>query len=877
MQARRLFTFSFTLTALAVILLVPGTQRTAMAAPGKAAGTLEVIRGGKGGAFCPLQHTDVKATISGMIAHVSVTQEFANASGDTIEAVYTFPLPQDAAVDDMTIQIGERTIRGVIKRREEAAQIYAKAIASGHTAALLDQERPNIFTQTVGNIPAGAAVQVSITYLARLKYEDGGYEFVFPMVVGPRYIPGSQAIGKQGGGIAPDTDQVPDASRITPAMAPEGTRAGHDISLELTLDAGVPIQALRSPTHEIESEPRGASSAVVRLRNEAEIPNKDFILRYAVAGTAIAEGVLTHTAAALPNVVAGKVTAAQTNGYFTMVIQPPERFPESDISPKELVFVMDSSGSMSGFPEAKSKRLIDHAIDGLYAGDTFNVIKFAGDTAVLFEEPVYPTAENVRKAKAFLNGSWGGGGTEMMKAIRAALAPSDAADHVRIVVFLTDGYVGNDMEIISEIQKHQNARIFAYGIGSSVNRFLLDKMAEAGRGVVEYVSQKQDEKEAEAAANRLYERLRAPLLTDISVDFGTLPVADVYPRRIPDLFSAKPVIITGRYTRPAKGTVRLTGKRAGDPYTREIAVDLPEQEQSNDALASLWAREKIDDLMSQDWSGLQNGQMKDELRNEITQVGLDHRLMTQFTSFVAVEDKVVTEGGAPKRIQVPVELPEGVQYEPGWAGADKASITVNAQVSVMSTNQAVMVTGAAPMISQGSAATYTWTPPVLSKSGGNTGMPAPPPPPPSATPSNGTGSGASTGAGSGGGISGGVYRVRGGVVARADAKKVAPPRPIDVKVHPRLVAAYDCWRSQFDKSKAASDCKLRSERMLVEVILAENSKSALEELKALGFDASTEQPRRNRVVGRIAVERLAKLAEVKGVQFVAPASAGQER
>src|SRR6185312_13199328 len=214
--------------------------------------------------------------------------------------------------------------------------------------------------------------------------------------------------------------------------------------------------------------------------------------------------------------------------------------------------------------------------------------------------------------------STGSGGTEMMTAIKAALEPSDNQGHVRIVCFMTDGYVGNDMEIISEVQKHPNARVFAYGIGSSVNRFLLDKMAEAGRGVVEYVSQQQNEKEAEQAANRLYERLRAPVLTDISLDFGSLPVTDLYPRRIPDVFSARPVIVTGRFTRSAHGILRLTARRAGGTYTREIAVDLPARDDGNASLATLWARDKIDDLMAQDWNGLQGGTMKSELRDQIT-------------------------------------------------------------------------------------------------------------------------------------------------------------------------------------------------------------------------------------------------------------------
>jgi Ca-activated chloride channel family protein len=300
------------------------------------------------------------------------------------------------------------------------------------------------------------------------------------------------------------------------------------------------------------------------------------------------------------------------------------------------------------------------ALAGLNPQDTFNLITFSGDTRILFPEPVPATQENLRKAREFLDSHSGSGGTEMMKAIRAALDPSDSQSHIRVVCFMTDGYVGNDMEIIAEIQKHPNARIFSFGIGNSANRFLLDKMAEYGRGEVEYVSLSED---GSAAARRFHERVRNPLLTDISIDWGGLPVGEIYPARIPDLFSAKPLILTGRYSRSARGTIRLRGKVAGREFTRNIAVTLPETEPRHDVLSSLWARTQIDHLMGQDYAGIQRGTTRGDVREAITKLGLEYRLMTQFTSFVAVEEVVVTEGGTPRRIDVPVEMPEGVSYE----------------------------------------------------------------------------------------------------------------------------------------------------------------------------------------------------------------------
>jgi Ca-activated chloride channel homolog len=244
----------------------------------------------------------------------------------------------------------------------------------------------------------------------------------------------------------------------------------------------------------------------------------------------------------------------------------------------------------------------------------------------------------------------GSGGTEMMKAIRAALDPSDGQDHVRIVCFMTDGYVGNDNEIIAEVGRHPNARVFAFGIGSAVNRHLLDKMAEQGRGEVEYVGLSDD---GSAAARRFHERVRNPLLTDISVDWGGLPVAEIYPQRIPDVFSAKPIYLSGRFTAPAKGVIRIHGKLAGRSITREIAVDFPASEPKHDVLATLWARRKIDDLSMKGT----------DTREQVTQLGLDYKLMTQYTSFVAVEEMTVTDGGRPRRVEVPVEMPDGVSYK----------------------------------------------------------------------------------------------------------------------------------------------------------------------------------------------------------------------
>ncbi len=403
---------------------------------------------GKATRAFPLKHTDVSIQVSGPLARAQVTQQFENPYPDKIEAVYTFPLPQSAAVDAMTLRVGDRVVKGTIKKREEARAMYEAAKRRGNVAGLLDQERPNIFTQSVANIFPGEKITVTIGYVETLSYGDGVYSVMFPMVVGPRYIPGQPIaqVYPLGEGWAYDTDQVPDASHITPPVLKPGTRSGHDLSMSVKIDAGVPIQQVQSTTHDIIVNHSTASQADVHLKHEATIPNKEFILTYAVAGEDIHDAVLTHRNG--------------EDGFFTLLLQPPDRVKTDEVTPKELVFVLDTSGSMSGFPIEKAKETMRLAIDGLNPRDTFNVITFAGDTHILFPEPVPATQANVRKAQAFLASRSGGGGTDMRKAIRAALEPSDSQEHVRIVCFMTDGYIGNDMHSGRSAETSQRPRFF---------------------------------------------------------------------------------------------------------------------------------------------------------------------------------------------------------------------------------------------------------------------------------------------------------------------------------------------------------------------------------------------------------------------------------
>ena len=617
----------------------------AAAAQGTTQGSLYAL--GKEGADlgpCPLKGTSVTADISGFVARVNVRQEFVNSFAESIEATYVFPLAAKGAVDRMTMTVGERVIRGRIMKRDEARAAYDEARNAGNRAALLDQERANIFTQSVANILPGETVVIEISYVETLGYEDGEYQFVFPMTIGPRYNPAG----------------VADAAKITP---PTVSRPGHDISITVNINSGVPIAAIRSTSHDIDQTNFSPTAAKVSLRDGAVIPNKDFILRYDVTGKRIEDAVLTHR--------------TNNEGFFSLILQPPDKLAAEDRTPKEIVFVLDTSGSMSGFPIEKAKEAIALSLEGLYPEDTFNLITFAGDTAILFKEPVPATRANLRAAQKFLAGRSGSGGTEMMKAVKASLDPSDAQDHLRIVCFMTDGEIGNDDEIVAEIQRHPKARVFTFGIGSSVNRSLLDRMASEGRGEAEYVSLQDD---GSKAARRFYERVRTPILTDLSIDWNGLPVSGVYPTPLRDLFAAKPVIVFGRYSSPATGTIKLRGKIGGQPYEREIKVNLPENDAANDSLAAMWARTRVDQLSSSVLNA--NKAAANEINDEIRDLGLKFSLVTRFTSFVAIEDRLANPSGTSTSVAVPVAAPEGTTGAAGGGGGGVTDVYVTGVDSV---------------------------------------------------------------------------------------------------------------------------------------------------------------------------------------------------
>ncbi len=587
----------------------------------------------------PLEHTDVKAAIAGYIATVDVTQKYCNPYEEKIEAVYVFPLPENAAVNEFLMTIGERRIRGIIREREEAERVYNEARQQGYVASLLTQERPNVFTQSVANIEPGHAIDIQIRYFHTLAYDDGWYEFVFPMVVGPRFNPpgstgGIGAVGRGSGGLS---GQATEVQYLRP-----GERSGHDIGLEVAIQAGVDIEDLRSVNHQIAVTRPGESQAVVRLDPADAIPNKDFVLRYKVAGDRVKSAMLTHR--------------DERGGFFTLMLYPPDDLRDIPRGPMEMIFVLDCSGSMDGRPIEQAKAAVSHALKKMRPDDTFQIIRFSNNSSKLGPKPLAATRENIAKGQRYLRSLQGEGGTMMIEGIRAALDFPHDERRMRTVAFLTDGFIGNEQEILAEVDKRLGAsRVFSFGVGSSPNRYLLDGMARVGRGAVAYLSLNDD---AAAVMDAYFDRVSHAALADVSIDWGGLDVADVYPQRLPDLFVGRPVIVTGRFRSAPAATVNIRGRAGNGEITLAVPIDPADAEATHSGLPAVWARHKIADLS---WRSL--AQPDGDWAAAIRNVALEFGLMSDYTAFVAVDTTRRTAGNHGTTVAVPVPVPDGVKYE----------------------------------------------------------------------------------------------------------------------------------------------------------------------------------------------------------------------
>jgi Ca-activated chloride channel family protein len=589
----------------------------------------------------PLQATDVEISVRGIVADTVVAQSFSNPTEQWMEGVYVFPLPTGAAVYSMRLVIGERIIEGRIEEREAAKKAYVAAKRQGRKASLVEQERPNIFTTSVANIGPGETVEVRIEYQQTLKFDHGELELRFPMVVGPRFMPGmSTGTTSQGTGWAFDTDQVPDASRISPPVALDPDENLNPVTLRVTLEAGFPLSRLVSPYHPVQiARPDGRRHVIVL---DGPVPaDRDFVLRWAPeAGRTPKAAVFTE----------------EWDGEFfvmAMVVPPADEFAEAVRLPRETVFVIDTSGSMGGASIVQAREALLFALNQLAPEDFFNIIEFDSNFTVLFPEsqPAMPAA--IQRATAWVERLRADGGTEMMAPLLRALEDHREVTPLRQVIFITDGCVGNEEALFSAVERHLGrSRLFTVGIGSAPNGFFMERAAVFGRGTFTFIGAPS---EVDSKMRGLFVKLENPVLASIEMSWPD-PGAEVWPRQIPDLYAGDPVVVAARLG-TIEGDLRLSGVRADAQWASEIPLRIGSERAG---IHRLWARRKIAALMDDAVRGIK----KETVREEVLNVALKHQLISKYTCLVAVDVTPTRPAGENmKTAAVPTNLPAGWRAE----------------------------------------------------------------------------------------------------------------------------------------------------------------------------------------------------------------------
>ena len=635
-------------TALCSVCLVPRAAQASAEAPpaDKTLSPYFVVEGADPNVEAlPLESTKVDVQVTGVIAEVTVTQAYKNAGKKPINAQYVFPASTRAAVHGMRMQVRDQIIEAQIKEKQQAAQLFETAKKAGKSASLLEQQRPNVFTMKVANVMPGDHLEVSLRYSELLVPTSGVYELDYPTVVGPRYSNQPQASAK------PQDEFI--ASPYTPA----GGAPSYTFELSGSVSTPIPLQSLESPSHSITSSvdnPELRHFAVAA--SERAGGNRDFVLRYRLAGDAIQSGLSLFDSGG--------------EKFFLLQVEPPKRVPNELIPPREYVFIVDVSGSMAGFPLETSKKLLRELIGGLRPTDKFNVLLFSGATALLAEHSLPATASNIALATRFIDDQNGGGGTELLPALEQAFSLSKSDGLSRSFLVVTDGYIGQDRGAVDLVRnKLSDANVFAFGIGSSVNRFLIEGVAKAGAGEPFVVT---DPAQANATADRLRDYVKTPVLTDVKVGYEGFDAYDVEPKTLPDVLAERPVVIQGKYRGDAQGFVNLSGLTGKGSFAQRLDVSQVKSRPEHRALSFLWARSRIATLG--DFGFAEPSALA---KNEITALGLKYNLLTDYTSFVAVARKVVNPGGSATNVDQPLPLPAGVSNSavgPNGDGADEPEL-----------------------------------------------------------------------------------------------------------------------------------------------------------------------------------------------------------
>lgn len=576
----------------------------------------------------PLKKTDVTANITGTIAETYVTQTYKNEGDSPISASYLFPASTKVSVHGMTMQVGNNIVTAQIKEKEEAKQEFEEAKSEGKSASLLEQKRANVFNMDVANIMPGDTVIIKLHYTELISPEEGIFQFVFPTVVGPRYSDPKDQTDKDANGWVE-----------TPYMESGSTATGK-YNITVNLSTGVPITNLSSKSHDINIAWNNNSSAKITLSNPADYAgNRDFILDYKLTGNQVESGLV--------------LSEGESENFFMLTIQPPERFTPEDIPPREYIFVLDVSGSMYGYPLDTAKTLIRDLVSNLKETDKFNLILFSGSSEQLSPKSLTATSENIQSAIDLIEKQEGYGGTSLSPALESAINIPADKNTARSIVVITDGYISGEQNVFDLISQNLGTTsFFSFGIGSSVNRYLVEGIAYAGAGESFVVT---DSEDALKTAERFRTYIQSPILTDINVAYEGFDVYDVEPAALPVLFAQKPIVLFGKYKGEAKGTITVTGKTGNKAYSQKIAVSEVKTLTDNDAVNYLWARTRVERLMDYGYS-------KDnpEIKDEVTQLGLDYSMMTPYTSFIAVIDTIRNPGGESADVDQPNPLPLGV-------------------------------------------------------------------------------------------------------------------------------------------------------------------------------------------------------------------------
>jgi Ca-activated chloride channel family protein len=572
----------------------------------------------------PLKDTRVQIDVAGVIADVKVVQTYRNEGIRPINASYVFPASTRAAVYAVRMRIGNEVIIAKVKERTQAKKEFEKAKEEGKSASLLEQDRPNVFSMKLANIMPQEQVEIELQYTELLIPTDGVYEVVFPTVVGPRY-PSKEA------------ETAKNNAFVNTPYLHEGENPPSTLHISATIGAGLPLQEVSCPSHQIKAQFQNPNTAHLTLDDSNPFQgNRDFVLRYRLAGDQISSGLLLFQ--------------GPDENFFLYMAQPPARVENDDLPAREYVFVVDVSGSMNGFPLETSKRLLTELIGQLKPTDLFNVVLFAGDSTVLSDTSLAANQENIDRAIKLLNEQRGNGGTELLPAIQRAMSLPRQEDISRNIVLVTDGYISGEQGVFDYIREHlDQSNVFAFGIGSSVNRYLIEGVARAGMGEPFIVT---EEAEAASIANKFKQYIESPVLTNIKVRAQGFDVYDVNPVHFPDLLAQRPLILFGKWRGPVAGTIELTGKTGRGEFVSRLDVTGSQPDEGNRALRYLWARSRIAELSDY---GAEN--VGDEQTAAITSLGLKYNLLTQYTSFIAVREIVSNNLEPAKDVNQALPLP----------------------------------------------------------------------------------------------------------------------------------------------------------------------------------------------------------------------------